>query len=267
MDHWQGYTCLDFVKRTNQKDYVYIFSGSGCCSFVGRRGGKQKLSLGLGCDTFGIIVHELGHCVGFWHEQSRPDRDNYVKILYENIHQQDKHNFKKLEDDDINSLQQRYDFHSIMHYGSDFFAKRGGVDTIVPKLRGIKKEELGKQYYSRYTFALSNQDVIQTNLMYRCNIFNENGGTIFAKSGSFHSPNYPLPYSVSRDRVWIITNGQSNGSSITLSFDDFSVGKNDGTGICKNDYLDIRNGKGFLSQYLTQLCGNEKPDPVTVLGE
>ena len=69
-----------------------------------------------------------------------------------------------------------------MHYGSDFFAKRGGVDTIVPKLRGIKKEQLGKQYYSRYTFALSNQDVIQTNLMYRCNIFN---GNYFFLSGSY----------------------------------------------------------------------------------
>jgi hypothetical protein len=61
-----------------------------------------------------------------------------------------------------------------MHYGSDFFAKKDGVDTIIPKLRGVRKEELGKQYFSRYTFALSNQDVIQTNLMYRCNIFNGN---------------------------------------------------------------------------------------------
>jgi hypothetical protein len=95
----------------------------------------------------------------------------------------------------------------------------------------------------------------------------ENGGTIFSNSGSFHSPNYPLTYSVSRDRVWIITNQKSNRSSLTLTFDDFSVGSSDGTGICKNDYVDIRNGKGFLSQYLTQLCGNEKPDPVTVLSE
>ena len=100
-----------------------------------------------------------------------------------------------------------------------------------------------------------------------CSFRLENGGTIFAQSGTFHSPNYPKPYSVSRDRVWIITNTQSNSSSLTLTFDDFSVGSNDGTGICKNDYLDIRNGKGFLSQYLTQLCGNEKPDPMTVLSE
>lgn len=88
------------------RQYLTLIYFSRCCSFVGRRGGKQQLSLGLGCYTFGIIVHELGHSVGFWHEQSRPDRDNYVKILYENILERDRHNFKKLEEGAINSRQQ-----------------------------------------------------------------------------------------------------------------------------------------------------------------
>ena len=44
-----------------------------CCSFVGKRGnGPQAISIGKNCDKFGIVVHELGHVVGFWHEHTRP---------------------------------------------------------------------------------------------------------------------------------------------------------------------------------------------------
>ncbi|PRD33482.1 UNVERIFIED_CONTAM: Tolloid-like protein 2 [Trichonephila clavipes] len=57
-----------------------------CCSFVGKRGnGPQAISIGKNCDKFGIVVHELGHVVGFWHEHTRPDRDNHVQIINKNI--------------------------------------------------------------------------------------------------------------------------------------------------------------------------------------
>jgi len=57
-----------------------------CCSFVGKRGnGPQAISIGKNCDKFGIVVHELGHVIGFWHEHTRPDRDNHVQIVFKNI--------------------------------------------------------------------------------------------------------------------------------------------------------------------------------------
>jgi len=53
---------------------------------VGKRGsGPQAISISKNCDKFGIVVHELGHVIGFWHEHTRPDRGDYVHILYQHI--------------------------------------------------------------------------------------------------------------------------------------------------------------------------------------
>lgn len=63
---------------------------------MGRAGGLQVVSLGQGCVHHGVIVHEFMHAAGFWHEQSRYDRDKHVVINWKNIIGDMKYNFGKV---------------------------------------------------------------------------------------------------------------------------------------------------------------------------
>ncbi|GLD69116.1 high choriolytic enzyme 1-like protein [Lates japonicus] len=121
-------TCIQFVPRKNQEDYISIENGDGCFSSVGKVGGRQRLSLKRpGGMKLGIIQHEFIHALGFYHEQSRSDRDKYVRINWENI--KEKHRkLQKLP----RFLDTPYDYGSIMHYGKHYFAIDRDKETITP---------------------------------------------------------------------------------------------------------------------------------------
>ena len=88
-----------------------------CLSYVGCIGGSQEIVLGNYClYSRGSISHEICHALGLWHEQSRPDRDDYISVSYENILPTDWHNFMKLYSWVIDSQGVPYDYGSIMQY-------------------------------------------------------------------------------------------------------------------------------------------------------
>uniref|UniRef100_A0A7E4ZZE0 Metalloendopeptidase n=1 Tax=Panagrellus redivivus TaxID=6233 RepID=A0A7E4ZZE0_PANRE len=167
MHHWENHTCVSFVpyRPGLHRDYIIFTTDKcGCCSYVGRRGdGEQIISIGKNCDKFGIIVHELGHVVGFSHEHTRPDRDDYVEIFRKNIQDGQDYNFDKAKPDEINTYGQTYDYQSIMHYARDTFARGAYLDTILPR-----KPAVGERPKIGQRTKLSDGDIRQTNKMYRC---------------------------------------------------------------------------------------------------
>jgi choriolysin H len=58
-------TCVTFVQRISELDYVEIINGAGCFSGLGRLGGRQELSLNkTECFEQGTIMHEFIHALG-----------------------------------------------------------------------------------------------------------------------------------------------------------------------------------------------------------
>ncbi|XP_053276744.1 high choriolytic enzyme 1-like isoform X1 [Pleuronectes platessa] len=151
-------TCIRFVPRQNQYDYISIENRGGCFSSLGRVGGRQVLSLSRGgCIQNGIIQHEINHALGFNHEQTRSDRDGYVRINWENINQGMAYNFYKK---DTNNLNTPYDYSSIMHYGRTAFSIQRGRDSITPIPNSNVR--IGQRQ------GMSYWDIMRINRLYRC---------------------------------------------------------------------------------------------------
>ena len=131
--HINKNTNLALIPRTNQEDYVKFIDNGFCESYIGRQKGRQDISVTGGCG-FGAAVHEIIHAAGFWHEQSRKDRDQYVNIFWKNIPSKEVHNFQSyIEKDDYGIDIGNYDYASIMHYEKDAFAIDKSKPTILPK--------------------------------------------------------------------------------------------------------------------------------------
>uniref|UniRef100_A0A9J7XS34 Metalloendopeptidase n=1 Tax=Cyprinus carpio carpio TaxID=630221 RepID=A0A9J7XS34_CYPCA len=158
MSTFHSKTCIRFVARSTQTDYISIENKDGCFSSLGRTGGKQVVSLyRQGCVYHGIAQHELLHALGFYHEQTRSDRDQYVRINWKNISPNMAYNFQK---QNTNNQNTPYDYGSVMHYGKTAFSIQPGLETITP----IPDEtvEIGQRQ------GMSNIDILRINKLYGC---------------------------------------------------------------------------------------------------
>ncbi|XP_038159668.1 meprin A subunit beta isoform X2 [Cyprinodon tularosa] len=170
-------TCIDFKPWSGEENYISIFKGSGCFSSVGnRKVGKQRLSIGTNCDRIATIEHEFLHALGFWHEQSRSDRDDYVRIMWDRISEGKEHNFNTYNDKISSSLGVPYDYNSMMHYSKNAF-RNGSEPTIVTKIPAFS-DVIGQR------MEFSDSDLLKLNRLYKCT-----QGSTFLDSCDFEREN------------------------------------------------------------------------------
>ena len=178
MNKWEELTCLRFFYRT-VTDYIEFTATDAnkcactrgyypCCNseFVGNNGGKRVIELGQDCNSTGIVMHLIGHTVGFWHEHTRPDRDSYVSIIKPFVENNAFEKFVKRKRLEIDHQADSYDYGSIMHPPRDYFSIIPGVPTIeVNNLTAFSDQgtpNIGQRG------NLSRGDITQANRMYHC---------------------------------------------------------------------------------------------------
>ncbi len=145
IQHWQDRTSLRFVigaTSGNRLRFVKPTEADNCSSAVGMQNrGAQDVNLGSKCSV-GNAMHEIGHAIGLFHEQSRTDRNDFVIVndgtggTTDCIRSGAKSNFNMFGSDGLNLG--AYDIGSIMHYGSDFFLNtpKPGCTATITRLDG-----------------------------------------------------------------------------------------------------------------------------------
>ncbi|XP_063676687.1 dorsal-ventral patterning tolloid-like protein 1 isoform X1 [Bolinopsis microptera] len=251
MHHWSEETCIRFIKRSREHDYISFHDGINCCSWVGRVGGKQRVSVGSRCSSFGVLIHELGHVIGFWHEHSRPDRDYYIKVISDNLVPGAVRNFQKLPNSKVNSFGKLYDYESIMHYGPRHFSSNW-KNTIETRLAAA-------QYYIGQRDYLSPGDQEQANILYNCPRDTSGCSSMIKESaGRVTSPNYPNSYESTLDCVTLIQPDMM-GYVLVARILDLEMPDSQN---CSEDYVEIRDGPHQDSPLVTRLCGKSHSDAI-----
>ncbi|XP_064384766.1 tolloid-like protein 1 isoform X4 [Halichondria panicea] len=253
MRHWEDRTCLRFFPRTTERYFIYILSGDGCYSYVGRLHRNyqpQGVSLGPGCVYLRTAIHEIGHAIGFYHEHTRHDRDQYVNVITNNIRNGQAGNFAKARPGQTLTLGYGYDYASIMHYTGTSFAKSRSNPTIVAKDEGIVFGSAQE---------LSPLDILlKANALYRCgstrppiSTYPQStkaltlpdgitcGGVMEGKSGTFYSPSYPN-HIVNQRCAWVIR--VPEGYRVRLSFPGLRLEQSAG---CIKDYVQVFIGRSI----------------------
>ncbi len=143
-----------WVPRTNQRGYVDINldnqSLNSCYATLGYTGGKENLQGVLNGCNVSAMLHEMGHIMGFAHEQSRTDRNSYLFLNFNNIAPASQSQYTQ----DFSSTMDLglYDYSSLMEYGPRGFTRNGN-----PEMESIP---VGITFGDPPTFSIGDIDAL-----------------------------------------------------------------------------------------------------------
>ncbi|XP_069830100.1 embryonic protein UVS.2-like [Dendropsophus ebraccatus] len=240
MEEFVGMTCIRFVNRTNEPDYLSIENGAGCWSYIGKIGGKQTVSLSVdGCITYSLIQHELMHNLGFYHEHTRNDRDQHIDIKWENVASGSASAFSP---DNGNTQGFPYDYMSIMHYTRYAYSISPSLPTMVPK--PDPNVPMGEAR------GLSNLDVLRINSLYSCNLCRQK---LFTPGSSMYDSSSRQGY---KTCLYLI----QSTIRILLQLSDINVPSSPD---CSSSYIKVYDGVSQSSPVLlNKTCGSGPVPPL-----
>ncbi|KAF0037175.1 hypothetical protein F2P81_010049 [Scophthalmus maximus] len=284
MRHWEKQTCVTFIEKTDEESYIV------CCSYVGRRGnGPQAISIGKNCDKFGIVVHELGHVIGFWHEHTRPDRDDHVTIIRDNIQPggcsltpssrpETKTGSGPLLASGPGSVKETLhrqgsciDVQIVLNFTTmdlyksslcwyDYIEVRDGYWRKAPLLGrfcGDKVPDVLISTDSRMWIEFrSSSNWVGKGFaaVYEAAC----GGLLSKLNGTISTPGWPKEYPPNKNCVWQVV--APTQYRISMQFEAFEL---EGNEVCKYDYVEVRSGLSSDSKLHGKYCGTEVPEVIT----
>ncbi|KAL4703517.1 hypothetical protein ACJJTC_018101 [Scirpophaga incertulas] len=141
-DYFEKTTCIRLqrlrdrptdLKSLKEVQWLYISNPTGirqCVHSNEKKNNKgvQMVIFGYNCLSLGEIVHEIMHVLGFSHEHTRPDRDEHITIVWDNIKPSYKKYFQVQSENHLLNIP--YDYSSVLHYPSRAFSKNGQVTIL-----------------------------------------------------------------------------------------------------------------------------------------
>ncbi|KAK0409211.1 hypothetical protein QR680_004405 [Steinernema hermaphroditum] len=186
---WETHTCVTFQENGPERPIIRI-QDSGeegmCNSAIGKvNGDEQIINLSRYCLNFGLITHEVGHALGFFHEHTRHDRDSFITIRESNV-LGDKPffeiNFKTHPFFENDNQGIPFDYGSIMHYDRYAFALNP-LESVMEPTQGYElfKETMGQSIKPSFL------DLKMMNKLYQCE-YKCQGRNTACHNGGFMNP-------------------------------------------------------------------------------